>query len=141
MRPFEKMTPLVWERMIDVNLNAHFYVTLESIAALLASDRPHVFNIASIAAKRGIAENTAYCASKWGLRGFGEALRAEFAGKGMRVTNVYPGPTDTTIFAGVPGQWDRTTMNKPEDVAEAVYATWRAPAGAPVDDVDVPPRT
>lgn len=140
MRPFEKMTPQVWERMLDINLNAHFYVTLESISALLESGKPHVFNITSMAAKRGYAENTAYCAAKWGLRGFGEALRAEFGPRGMRVTNVYPGQTDTSIFDGVAGNWDRTKMNKPEDVAEVVYATWRAPAGASVDDVDVPPR-
>ncbi|MBM3977942.1 MAG: SDR family oxidoreductase [Planctomycetes bacterium] len=137
-KPFEKMTPSVWERMLDINLNAHFYVTLESISALLESKQPHVFNIASIAAKQGFAENTAYCAAKWGLRGFGEALRAEFGPRGMRVTTVYPGPTDTTIFDGVPGNWDRSKMSKPEDVAEVVFATWKAPAGSQIDDVDVP---
>jgi NAD(P)-dependent dehydrogenase (short-subunit alcohol dehydrogenase family) len=140
MRPFEKMTPPVWERMLDINLNAHFYVTLESLEALRKSQHPHVFNIASIAAKQGFADCTAYCAAKWGLRGFSEGLRAEFGSTGMRVTTVYPGPTDTAIFDGVPGDWDRAKMNQPEDVAEVVFQAWKAPAGSVVDDVDVPPR-
>ena len=49
------------------------------------------------------------------------------------------GATDTTIFNGVPGEWDRATMNKPEDVAEVVWKAWSAAADENVDDLDVPP--
>jgi NADP-dependent 3-hydroxy acid dehydrogenase YdfG len=54
------------------------------------------------------------------------------------VSTVYPGSTDTTIFDKVPGTWDRSKMNKPEDVAEVVWNAYHAPAGANVDDLDVP---
>lgn len=138
VKPLEKTTAAMWQRMIDVNLNAHFYATLESISALLESPNPHVFNIASLAAKQAFPNCCAYTAAKWGLRGFSEALRAEFGARGMRVTTVYPGPTDTAIFEGVEGNWDRAKMGKPEDVAEVVWRTWKAPAGADVNDVDVP---
>ena len=46
-----------------------------------------------------------------------------------------PGP----FFDKVPGNWDRSKMNKPEDVAEVVWQTYNAPLGTNVDDVDVPP--
>ena len=79
----------------------------------------------------------AYCATKYGLRGFSDALRADLAPKGVRVSTVYPGPTDTAIFEGVPGQWDRASMARPEEVAEVVWQAWSAPPGADVSDLDV----
>lgn len=138
--PFAKLDQATWDKSLEVNLNGAFYTTKECLDALLESGRGHVINIASQAAKRGFEGNVAYCASKYALRGFGDALRAEYGGKGLRVTTLYPGATDTTIFDGVPGQWDRSKMNRPEDVAEVVWKAWSAPAGERVDDLDVPPR-
>jgi NADP-dependent 3-hydroxy acid dehydrogenase YdfG len=138
--PFAKLDLATWDKTLEVNLDGVFYTTQECMDALLESGRGHVINISSTAGKQGFAGNVAYCTSKYGLRGFGDALRAEYAGKGLRVTTVYPGSTDTKLFDGVPGTWDRSKMNKPEDVAEVVWRAWSAPAGANVDDIDVPPR-
>jgi 3-oxoacyl-[acyl-carrier protein] reductase len=140
VRPFDKMDESVWLRMIDVNLNGSFYVALEAMEPLLEGERPHLFNIASLAGKRGFAGGAAYCASKYGLRGLSDALRAEYGAKGLRVSTVYPGQVDTTIFEGVPGDWDRSKMNRPEDVAEVVWNAYQAAPGAAIDDLDVPPR-
>jgi 3-oxoacyl-[acyl-carrier protein] reductase len=139
IKPFQKMDVETWNHHVAVNLTGPFYVTLEALDALLESDKPHIFNIASGAAKRAHPGNTAYCATKYGLRGFGDALRLDLAEDKVRVSTVYPGPTDTTIFDKVPGQWDRAKMNKPEEVAEVVWQAYNAPAGTNVDDVDVPP--
>src|SRR5262249_11771329 len=111
IKPFQQMDVATWKHHVDVNLNGPFYVTLECLDALLEGERPHVFNIASGAAKRAHPGNTAYCATKYGLRGFGDALRLDLAAQGVRVSTVYPGPTDTTIFDKVPGSWDRSKMN------------------------------
>jgi NADP-dependent 3-hydroxy acid dehydrogenase YdfG len=138
--PFAKLDQNTWHKTIEVNLDGVFYTTKECLDALLESGRGHVVNISSVAGKQGFEGSVAYCTSKYGLRGFGDALRAEYAGKGLRVTTVYPGSTDTTIFNGVPGTWDRSKMNRPEDVADVVWKAWSAPAGADVDDLDVPPR-
>jgi NADP-dependent 3-hydroxy acid dehydrogenase YdfG len=56
------------------------------------------------------------------------------------VSTVYPSATDTSIFDGVPGEWDRTRMHRPEDVAELVWRAYRAPAAADVADLELPPR-
>ncbi len=138
VKPFQQMDTETWDRMISVNLTGAFYATMESLDALLESDRAHVFNVASVAAKQGFAGNTAYCASKYGLRGFGDALREDLRDQGVRVTTVYPGSTDTTIFDGIPGDWDRSKMNQPEDVAEVVWSAYQS-GDAPAD-LDVPPR-
>jgi NAD(P)-dependent dehydrogenase (short-subunit alcohol dehydrogenase family) len=137
--PFDKLKVDEFNRMLEVNLMGPFLVTTEALAALEESERAHVFNIASSAAKEGYAGGVAYCASKYGLRGFSDALREDFRESGIRVSTVYPGATDTGIFDRIPGTWDRSKMNRPEDVAEVVWKAWKAPPGESVDDLDVPP--
>ena len=85
-----------------------------------------------------IERAVAYCTTKYGLRGFSDALREDVRAKKIRVSTVYPGATDTTIFKNVPGNWDRSKMNKPEDVAEVVWKAYNAPDGVNVDDLEVP---
>jgi NAD(P)-dependent dehydrogenase (short-subunit alcohol dehydrogenase family) len=137
--PFDKLKLDDFHRMIEVNLAGPVLVTSEALEGLEESERGHVFNIASVAAQRGFEGSVAYCASKYGLRGFSDALREDLRPKNIRVTTVYPGATDTTIFEGVAGDWDRATMNRPEDVAEVVWKAWSAGPDESVDDVDVPP--
>ena len=136
--PFDKQSPAGWRRMLDVNLTGPFLVTRETIDSMFASPRGHVFNIASEAGRRPFAGNAAYCASKYGLRGFSDVIRMELAPRKIRVSTVYPGACDTTIFDKVPGNWDRSKMIKPEDVARVVLAAYDAPEGVIVDDLDVP---
>jgi 3-oxoacyl-[acyl-carrier protein] reductase len=135
--PFDKMGHKAWSKMIDVNLTGAYYVTQESLGALEDGERTVVINVASGAAKQGFPGNTAYCASKYGLKGFGDALRIDLADKGIRVVTVYPRGTDTTIFDGVPGDWDRSKMNTAEEVAEVIFSA--VSAGDEVTDIDVPP--
>ena len=140
VKPIAQMDVATWTRTIEVNLSAPFYVLREALPYLLESRRAHVFNVASQAGKQGFAGSTAYCASKYGLRGLGDALREDLREKGVRVSTVYPGATDTAIFDGVPGQWDRSKMNRPEDVAEVVWRAFSSPPAEDVADLDVPPR-
>jgi NADP-dependent 3-hydroxy acid dehydrogenase YdfG len=140
VKPFAKLDLATWKRHVEVNLDGPFYVTSEALEALLAGTRPHVFNISSLAGKRAYPGGVAYSATKYGLRGFSDALREDLRAQGVRISTVYPGQTDTTIFEGVPGTWDRMKMNKPEDVAEVVWNAYHAPENQNVDDLDVPPR-
>jgi 3-oxoacyl-[acyl-carrier protein] reductase len=135
--PFDKMGYKAWSKVIDVNLTGAYYVTQESLGALEEGERPVVINIASGAAKRGFPGNTAYCASKYGLKGFGDALRLDLVEKGIRVVTVYPGATDTTIFDGVEGDWDRSKMNTVDEVAEVIHGV--VSAGDEITDLDVAP--
>lgn len=138
IKPFEDVDLGLWERMLEVNLTGPYLVTLEALPALRESERAHLFNVSSLAGKQGFAGSTAYCASKYGLRGFGDALREELREDGIRVSTVYPGATDTTIFDDVPGEWDRAAMNRPEDVAEVIWDAYGADPSTDVADLDVP---
>jgi len=129
VRPIEETDPAFFERMLAVNLTGPFLVTravlhaLEQAGAGQSERGACIVNISSVAGREGYAGNTAYCASKFGLAGFAAALREDLVGTGIRVETLFPGGTDTSIFDGVPGDWDRASMGRPEDVAEEV---WRA---------------
>jgi NAD(P)-dependent dehydrogenase (short-subunit alcohol dehydrogenase family) len=140
IQPFPELTPETWYRMRAVNLDGPFHVTRAAFTALTRSSRAHVFNVSSIAGLRAFPGNVAYCATKFGLRGFSDALRFDLADLGIRVSTVYPSATDTGIFDGVPGDWDRARMYRPEDVAERVWQAYRAPADADVSDIELPMR-
>ncbi len=139
IKPFEKMNTQIWENAISVNLTGAFQMTLECMEGLEESDRAHIFMINSSAGREAFPGNTAYCASKYGLKGFTDALRIDLAEKNIRVSSVFPGQTDTTIWDKIDGDWDRSKMNKPEDVAEVVWQAYNAADGENVDDLEVPP--
>ena len=58
----------------------------------------HIVNISSVAGWVGARGMSPYCASKFGLRGFGESLSADLEGTGVNVTNVYPCFSQTPIL-------------------------------------------
>ena len=136
VKPFDKLDLATWKKHLEVNLDGPFYVTSEALDALLQGTRPHLFNVSSVAGKRAYAGGVAYSTTKYGLRGFSDALRLDLRGKGVRVSTVYPGPTDTAMIAAAPGI-DRARLGKPEDVAEAIWRAYHAPDGQAVDDLDV----
>lgn len=136
--PFEEMSPATWYRMLAVNLNGPFHVALLALNGLARGTRPHLVNISSVAGRQPFPGSSAYCTTKYGLRGFGDVLRLEWAERGIRVSTVYPGATDTPIWDGVPGEWDRDQMASAEDVAAVVRGAHFAPDDVDVSDLEVP---
>ena len=96
--PLEELTDDKWREMMEVNLFAPVTLTRALLPALRRSSGL-IITINSGAGFHGIAENSAYCASKFALRGFTESLAQEEAGK-VRVTSLHPGRTDTDMLAG-----------------------------------------
>lgn len=93
-----------FEALLDVHLSGAVRVTRAILPGMLERRAGLVTNIASIAGKRGYALHTAYCASKFALIGWSEALRAELDGSGVDVVVACPPAVDTPFFqrAGAP---------------------------------------
>ena len=100
--PFEELTDEQWRESMAVNLLAPVALTRAVLPALRRSSGL-IIAINSGAGFHGVADNTAYCASKFALRGFTEALQEEEAGR-LRVTSLHPGRTDTDMLAGDDGR-------------------------------------
>ncbi|TFV57726.1 SDR family oxidoreductase [Geodermatophilus sp. DF01-2] len=88
-----------YDRVWSVNLFGVLHGTKAFLPHLVASGDGHVVNVSSLNGIMGQGRSTAYCASKFGVRGFTESLRAEMlaAGHPVRVTVVHPGGVRTNI--------------------------------------------
>lgn len=128
-------------RIMEVNLFAAVDLTRLAIPLLGEGRRPAVVNIGSVLGHRGAPHNGEYCASKFALRGWSEALRAELAGDDIDVLLVSPGTTDTEFFDHLIAKrgvlpWLQTKGVSPNTVADQtlralergrreIYPNWR----------------
>jgi NAD(P)-dependent dehydrogenase (short-subunit alcohol dehydrogenase family) len=67
-------------------------MTRAAVAVMLNQGGGTVVNISSVAGKYGFENRTAYCAAKWGVHGFTEALRVELGSRNIRAHLICPGP-------------------------------------------------
>ena len=89
--PFDAMAKPDFEEAMQVHFWAPSYVTVAALPHLRRNTESRVVNISSIGGRVAVPHMAPYCASKFALAGFSDALRAEVAGQGVRVTTVSPG--------------------------------------------------
>lgn len=85
-------------RIMEVNFFALAEMTRQALPLLSRGKRPLIVNIASILGHRGIPYQAEYCASKFAVRGFSEALRPELMRLGIDLLVVSPGTTESEFF-------------------------------------------
>ena len=85
-----------WETVMETNLRGAMWLVRAALPVMLAQDFGDVVNVSSQAGKHGYADVPSYCASKFGLLGFAEALRDDVrkSGANVRVFNLCPGLVD-----------------------------------------------
>ncbi len=110
-----------WHNMINVNLNGIFYLTRLIVPFMKENpDSCHIINIASIAGLLGNPTISGYNASKFGVRGFSEALFKELRYDGIKVTCVFPGSINTDLFDKIDGIENHPNMMKTTDISSTV---------------------
>ncbi len=95
---FENVPRQRWEQLMQLNLLAPMRLTSLFLPDMVARRSGHIVNISSVAGLVGAPGLTAYCASKFGLRGFSEALYADVRRHGVDVTAIYPFFARTAIL-------------------------------------------
>jgi NAD(P)-dependent dehydrogenase (short-subunit alcohol dehydrogenase family) len=139
--PFVKTDFALWRSMMNVNLDGSFHCIHQVLPAMLSAKWGRIVNIASTAGLVGYGYVSAYCAAKHGVVGLTRSLALEVAYKGVTVSAVCPGYTETEMLQrtidGIVVKTGRTPaeartelssknpqkrMIQPEEVANAV--TW-----------------
>jgi short-subunit dehydrogenase len=95
---FEDADPGRLRQIMDVNFFAAVELTRLALRPLKRAQSAIVVNVGSVLGHRAIPGRSEYCASKFALRGFSEALRAELARDEIDVLLVSPGTTRTEFF-------------------------------------------
>ena len=117
-----------WDRTLSVNLRAPFLLSRAAFPHMREAGGGTIVNVSSVAGKKGWANASAYCASKFGLTGLTQALADEGRGHGIRAIVLYPGAMATNWGAFSPEERQGSEPNgapesrvlAPERVAEFI---------------------
>ena len=131
-----------WHTMINTNLSGVFYLTRLIVPYFKSKETiSHIVNIASIAGLIGNPELSGYNASKFGLRGFSEALMKELRYDGIKVTCFYPGSVATHFFSHTKSDATKTHTNMmdPADIAKLLLHVLETPDNFLIDEIVMRP--
>ena len=113
-----------FQQTMRVNLESPVRMTLSLLPGMLERGRGSIVNVSSLGGRLGITHETAYCAAKFGLSGWSEAMALDLWDTPIDVRLIIPGPIDTEI-------WDRPgndaalydgPLEPPSVVAEGIVA-------------------
>jgi NAD(P)-dependent dehydrogenase (short-subunit alcohol dehydrogenase family) len=127
--PFLDVTPELWQRTIEIDLRAVFFLTQAAVRRMIPRGGGVIVNVAATSAYRPVAGLSHYTAAKGGVVALTRTIAHEVARHGIRVNAVAPGYTasetvrrnltptqlDAVAAARFPQRW-----LEPEEIAEAI---------------------
>jgi len=140
--PTEVLAATQWRGQVDVNLTGTFNACRAVLPGMLERGSGHLLNVLSVASVRAFPQSAGYVASKWGAYGLTLALAEEFRGRGIRVTALLPGSTDTPFWDSLGGApFPKSDMLTPDQVADAAFWALESPSSVSVDEIRIlPPK-
>jgi len=97
VKPVETVSDDEYAATMDTNLKGLFYFTRAVVLHMKRQGSGLIINISSTAGHRGFAEDAIYCASKFGVVGFSDALDEELRKFGIRICCISPGAVNTEL--------------------------------------------
>ena len=120
-----------WDQILNVNLRGPFLLCRAVAPAMKRAGKGSIINVSSRAGVLGFADETAYCASKFGLEGLSRALAKELGPHGIAVNSLTPGaPTHTAMSETTYDEDMRKVWKDPDVLTPAfVHLALQTPAG------------
>jgi short-subunit dehydrogenase len=118
--PFVDITEKQIEEMLDTNVLGTILMTKAVLPLLVGRGEGRVMNIISTAGLRGKVSEAVYCASKFAVRGFTEALQKEYEGSKIKFNAVYMGGMNTPFWDAGDYVKDPSQLPSPRSVAEVI---------------------
>ncbi len=115
-----------WDEVIKTNLYSCFYTCKNVLLNMVSQRSGSIINISSVSGLIGIAGQSNYCASKFGVIGITKALAKEVGQKNIRVNAIAPGYVDSDMTSKVNKNFDIKSQNlmkrlgTPEEIAQVV---------------------
>ncbi|MCF6252051.1 MAG: SDR family oxidoreductase [Methylococcaceae bacterium] len=129
------------EQLITVNFTSQAVITRALIPGLKRKAHSNLIYIGSEAALKGSRKGSIYCASKFALRGFTQALREECGNSSIRISLINPGMVNTAFFESLtfqPGDNESHAL-LPEDIAETVNYILNSNQNMVIDEINLNP--
>jgi NADP-dependent 3-hydroxy acid dehydrogenase YdfG len=138
-KPIAALTVAEWDRVMNVNLRGPFLLAKFSLPIMASQKSGHIVNIVSTASLRAWTEASVYHASKWGLRGFTQALFAEARQHNVKVTAVIAGGMKTPFLLDRFPDIDQNKLQDPQNVADNIRYILQGPLETAIPEVMVIP--
>ncbi len=140
----EQLSVADLQLVMQVNFMSHALLTKMLLARLKQQGTlVDIVFTGSEAALSGARQGSIYCASKFALRGFAQALRQECAKSSVRVTLINPGAVRTPFFDALdfePGPLP-TNAIEPGDIAQALLTVLEMRPGTVIEELNLSPMT
>jgi short-subunit dehydrogenase len=137
----EEFSYIQIEALMNLNFTSQVYLTKALLPALKSKAGSDLIYIGSEAALKGSRKGSIYCASKFALRGFTQALREECGKSNVKVCLINPGMVKTAFFESLtfePGDHDSNSIS-PEDVSTAVSYVLESRYQIVIDEINLSP--
>lgn len=126
------------EQMLSTNLYSAYHVTRGLAPLMVGQKNGHIINICSVAGLKPYPGGGSYAISKFAMLGFSKQLREDLKDKGVRVTSVIPGATQTSSWDGV--ELPEGRLMKPEDIASVIYNVYTLSKVSVVEEIIIRPQ-
>jgi len=126
------------EKLIDTNLYSAYHLTRALLPVIKKSEKPHIFNMCSVASFMAYPNGGSYSISKFALLGFSKVLREELKSSGIKVTAVMPGATWSDSWSGAELPYER--LMEAEDIAESILSIYKLGPSAVVEEIILRPQ-
>jgi serine 3-dehydrogenase (NADP+) len=143
-RSMKRLTPEIWDSLVNVNLNGVFYATHAVMPAMRSAGAGHLIYISSVSGRVPDVSGAAYQAAKRGVLGMAHAIRVEERNNGIRTCVICPGLVNTELLEYRPVKPSPEELAKAltaEDVAETVLHVAKLPKNASIPELILMPTT
>ena len=110
--------------IINTNLLGSIYVTKSVLSTFIKNESGTIFNILSVVVSKTFTNSSVYAASKMGLLGYSNSVREEVRKHNIRVINIVPGATDTSMWSQEIRKEKSELMMNPESIARIVVSAY-----------------
>jgi serine 3-dehydrogenase len=141
-RAMARLTPQLWNSVVEVNLNGAFYATYAVLPSMRKAGGGHLIYVASISGVITDVSGAAYQASKRGLLGMAHAIRLEEKQNSIKTSVICPGLVDTELLEKRPVKPSPEILAQalqPEDVAETILFVAKLPPRAAIPELHMMP--
>lgn len=142
-RMMSNIEPADFDRVMEINTTGTFNCIYAALPVMRQRSSGLIVNIVSLAGKRAmLLAGLPYCVSKFATGALGTFINLEESKNGIKVTNIYPGETNTPIIdkrPSPPPPEKRAKMLQPEDIAACVTAIAKLPPRAVVPELIITP--
>jgi len=122
------------DKLIKINLLAPMLL-VSGLSQLILKNNADIVNVISTSAYKGRSSWSAYCSSKWGMRGFHECLKEEFDETSVRVMSINPPAFKSNHFKKAGIVADMKDFVSPNDLANILFMAVTTPKNIQVGEI------